>query len=79
MTFTDASMQNQIEKDLITTVTVNSKIEICTFEHNIKNAASNYMCEIKIHLLPHVVFQEVQISLAVCRPLKVVPNIHFFR
>lgn len=79
MTFTDASMQNQIEKDLITTVTVNSQIEICTFEHNIKNAASNYMCEIQIHLKPHVVFQEVQISLAVCRPLKVVPNIHFFR
>ncbi|XP_066261107.1 protein PTHB1 [Euwallacea similis] len=73
----DAS-QNNIEKELEVQVQISREIEVCTFEHNIKNATNNYMTQIKVELAPHVTFQEVQVSIAVQRPLKAMPSIHFF-
>ncbi|XP_066154098.1 protein PTHB1 [Euwallacea fornicatus] len=70
--------QNNIEKELEVQVQINREIEVCTLEHNIKNATNNYMSQIKIELAPHVTFQEVQVTIAVQRPLKAVPTIHFF-
>ncbi|XP_050305272.1 protein PTHB1 [Anthonomus grandis grandis] len=74
----DPTAQNNTEKDLQVTLFVDSNIEICTYQHNIKNAASNYMCRVTIKLQPQRNFQEVQVSVYVLRPLKVVPSIHFF-
>ncbi|ERL86761.1 hypothetical protein D910_04167 [Dendroctonus ponderosae] len=50
---------------------VDSEIVVCTFQHNIKNAASNYMCGLKITIVPQASFQEVQVTILVQRPLKV--------
>lgn len=74
----DVTVQNNIEKELQLNIVVDTTVEVCTFEHNIKNAASNYMCRINIDVIPQILFQEVQISVLVQRPLKVVPNSCFY-
>ncbi|CAG9760691.1 unnamed protein product [Ceutorhynchus assimilis] len=72
------TVQNNIDKELRVNVSVNPDIEVCIYEHNIKNAASNYMCGINIELVAQLVFQEIQVSVLVQKPLKVVPCSHFF-
>ncbi|KAL1498065.1 hypothetical protein ABEB36_008922 [Hypothenemus hampei] len=74
----DSRVQKNIEEELEVIVNVSAEPEICTFQHNIKNATNNYMCKVDVKLIPKITFQEIQVSIAVQRPLKVVPNIHFF-
>ncbi|XP_030761020.1 protein PTHB1 isoform X2 [Sitophilus oryzae] len=74
----DVAVQTNIEKELQLNLTVNESIEICVYEHNMKNAANNYMCCVTIDIVPQVSIQEAQLALLVQRPLKIVPNSMFY-
>ncbi|KAJ8957787.1 hypothetical protein NQ314_006502 [Rhamnusium bicolor] len=66
------------EKELGINLLVNPDLKLSTFESNLKDIENQQMCVISIEILPQIPFEEVQISVAVLRPLKASPQVKFY-
>ncbi|CAH1104899.1 unnamed protein product [Psylliodes chrysocephalus] len=66
------------DKEINIKINVDKNLEPCIFETNLKDVPNLQMCTVNIEVIPQMAFDEVQISLAVSKPLKVEPSTQFF-
>ncbi|KAG5900310.1 hypothetical protein JTB14_026318 [Gonioctena quinquepunctata] len=72
----DIKLTNQnTEKEISINIHVSSELIPCTFESKLDDPQ---MCAITIDILPQILFEEVQITVAVLPPIKVHPRAQFF-
>lgn len=57
---------------------VDTVLQPCTHQVNLVDAEDNKMCAITLEILPQVLLEEVQISLLIPPPVKILPYVHHF-
>ncbi|EFA12827.1 Protein PTHB1-like Protein [Tribolium castaneum] len=62
------------ERELVLNVSVSPNLE----ENTLHKAINNKICPISIDIMPHTLFEEVQVTVVVDYPLKVSPQTEFF-
>lgn len=67
-----------VERELSISVEIRPDLEPCVFQTKLKHAINQQMCTMCVELEPQATFEEVQITVSVEAPLKVVPQTHFF-
>ncbi|CAG9853875.1 unnamed protein product [Phyllotreta striolata] len=63
------------DKEMTIKIQVDPNLEPCTFPSNVANVQ---MCTVYVEIVPHLAFDELQVSIDAAKPLKVHPSGQFF-
>ncbi|XP_057670640.1 protein PTHB1 isoform X1 [Diorhabda carinulata] len=66
------------EKEITIKIQINQDLVRCKYETNLIDSTNAKMCVLHIDVVPRMAFEEVQVTVATLKPLKIHPNNQFF-